>query len=94
VAFGPVFGTRSKESEYEPRGADLLRQAVELAAHPLVAIGGIGAANLAEVAKTGAVAAAVISAIANADDPAAETRRLAGAFRGSPAPTATDGSDA
>ncbi|MBW2280024.1 MAG: thiamine phosphate synthase [Deltaproteobacteria bacterium] len=80
VAFGPVFGTRSKESEFDPRGADLLRQAVELAGHPLVAIGGIGASNLADVAKTGAVAAAVISAIANADDPAEETRRLDASF--------------
>ena len=83
LAFGPVFGTRSKESGYAPRGADLLRQAVELAAHPLVAIGGIGPANLADVAKTGVVAAAVISAIANAEDPAGETRRLAAAFQGS-----------
>lgn len=76
IGFGPVFGTASKLSEYEPRGATLLREAVEAAAHPVVAIGGIDAGNLSEVAGAGAAAAAVISALAASDDPEAETRRL------------------
>jgi thiamine-phosphate pyrophosphorylase len=83
VAFGPVFGTKSKASPYDARGEDALARAVRAAApRPLVAIGGIGAANLAVVAAAGAAAAAVISAVAGADDPRAATRALVDAFEG------------
>lgn len=76
VAFGPVFGTASKDSPWPARGVAALAEAVRLAGRPVVAIGGIGAANAGEVARAGAAAAAVISAIADAEDPVAETRRL------------------
>jgi thiamine-phosphate pyrophosphorylase len=76
VAFGPVFATGSKRSEYEPRGLDALRAAVWRARRPLVAIGGITAENLAAVRGAGARAAAVISAVADAADPAGATRYL------------------
>jgi len=76
VAFGPVFGTTSKQSEWSARGVALLRDAVKLAGRPLVAIGGITAANLAEVRSAGAAAAAVISQISDAEDPAAATAAL------------------
>lgn len=77
VAFGPVFGTESKQSEYSRRGLELLAEAVRVVApRPLVAIGGIHAANLAEVAATGVAGAAVISAVAAASDPVAATRAL------------------
>jgi thiamine-phosphate pyrophosphorylase len=81
VAFGPIFGTTSKDSKWPPRGVDALREAVRLARHPLVAIGGIDAANAASVAAAGAPAAAVISAVANTRDPAGAVRRLAERFR-------------
>jgi len=84
VAFGPVFGTASKQSEYSPRGLEALREAVSLAAHPLVAIGGIDAGNVAGVRAAGAAAAAVISAVADAPDPAAATRYLQARFFESP----------
>jgi thiamine-phosphate pyrophosphorylase len=84
VAFGPVFGTRSKESEFSPRGLALLREAVALAGRPLVAIGGITAENAAQVREAGAVAVAVISAIADASDPAEATRYLRARFLASP----------
>jgi thiamine-phosphate pyrophosphorylase len=84
AAFGPVFATGSKTSAYEPRGVELLRQAVGLAGRPLVAIGGISAANLPEVRAAGAAAAAVISAVANAPDPAEATRYLQARFTESP----------
>jgi thiamine-phosphate pyrophosphorylase len=76
VAFGPVFGTRSKTSEYLARGADALAEAVRQAGRPVVAIGGIDEANLPLVRAAGARAAAVISAIVNAEDPCKATRRL------------------
>ena len=84
IAFGPVFGTRSKDSAFAPRGLALLREAVALAGRPLVAIGGIAAANASEVRGAGAVAAAVISAIADASDPAEATRYLRARFLASP----------
>lgn len=84
AAFGPVFASGSKASGYAPRGCGLLRQAAELAGRPLVAIGGIGAANLAEVRAAGAAAAAVISAVADAPDPAGATRYLQARFAESP----------
>jgi thiamine-phosphate pyrophosphorylase len=85
VAFGPVFGTASKDSEYSARGLAALREAVANAAHPLVAIGGITAETIAGVAAAGAVAAAVISALAAAADPARAARELAARFYSAPA---------
>ena len=50
LAFGPVFGTQSKESEYSPRGMEMLREIVsQVAPRPVVAIGGITSGNLAQV---------------------------------------------
>lgn len=78
LAFGPVFGTRSKQSEYGARGLEALAAAVAVAAPlPLVAIGGIDVARASDVAATGA-GLAVISAVAGADDPEAATRALVG----------------
>jgi thiamine-phosphate pyrophosphorylase len=77
VAFGPIFGTASKDSPWDARGLDALAQAVRAAAPLLlVAIGGIDAAGAREVARAGARGAAVISAVAGAPDPEAATRAL------------------
>ena len=76
IAFGPVFTTGSKASSFTARGLSLLREAVALAGRPVVAIGGISAANASDVRAADAVAAAVISAIADARDPAEATRYL------------------
>jgi thiamine-phosphate pyrophosphorylase len=76
VAFGPVFGTRTKASPYDARGVEALARVVALVApRPTVAIGGIDASTAAEVAASGA-GVAVISAVAGAEDPEAATRRL------------------
>ena len=81
VAFGPIFGTRSKDSEWSARGLDALAAATaRIAPRPLVAIGGIDASNVAAVAATGA-GAAVISAVAEAGDPLEATRALCRAMR-------------
>ena len=80
IGFGPVFGTTSKQSEYDPRGLVLLEQAVGISARPVVAIGGIGLAEIEAVAAAGAAAAAVIGAIADANDPRAAAAGLAAGF--------------
>ncbi len=78
VAYGPVFGTTSKQSEYDSRGVAALKRVAEIVApRPLVAIGGIHAGNLLQVIEAGAAGAAVISAVASASDPAAAARELA-----------------
>jgi thiamine-phosphate pyrophosphorylase len=83
VAFGPVFGTTSKDSDYTARGLEALERAVALASpRPLVAIGGIGLAEAPAVRATGAAGIAVISVVAGSPDPAAAARRLRIAFEG------------
>lgn len=81
VAFGPVFGTTSKESEYDARGLEMLSKVAAITAPlPLVAIGGIDSARIRELRRAGATSAAVISAVAAAADPEAATRALVAAF--------------
>jgi thiamine-phosphate pyrophosphorylase len=82
VAFGPVFGTGSKQSRYSARGIPLLEAVVRATApRPVIAIGGIDAGNARDVAAAGAAGAAVISAVAAADDAEDATRELAHALR-------------
>ncbi len=77
IAFGPVFGTTSKETRYGPRGLEALAQVAALVAPlPLVAIGGIDAARCPQVLEAGAAAACVISAVAGAPDPETAARAL------------------
>ena len=77
VAFGPLFGTTSKDSDYTERGLDALREAAKLAApRPLVTIGGIGLEHLGAIRDAGAAGFAVISAVAADDDPRAAAERL------------------
>ena len=81
VAFGPVFGTASKASEYTARGLEALAQARALIeGPPLIAIGGLSVSNLEAVIQAGADGAAVISAVLGATDPVASTQQLAACF--------------
>jgi len=81
VAFGPIFGTRSKVTPHAPRGLARLRDATALAApRPLVAIGGVDVDNAASLIQAGAAGVAVISAVAAACDPVAATRALVDAL--------------
>ena len=63
VAVGPVFPTASKERPDPVVGLDFVRRARSRTAKPLVAIGGIGAENLASVLEAGADAAVVLGAV-------------------------------
>jgi thiamine-phosphate pyrophosphorylase len=79
LAFGPIFETQNLSGPKPTRGLPLLQAARALTTHlPLVAIGGINRERLASVQSTGIDAWAVISAIANSDDPVAATRALCG----------------
>ncbi len=68
VAIGPVFPTTTKDAG-EPVGVEMVRQVVEKIALPVVAVGGINAANAAEVIAAGAKCLAVSSAICTAENP-------------------------
>ena len=82
LAFGPVFGTRSKDSPWGPRGLAQLAEVVRCVRPlPVVAIGGIDAGNAASVRAAGAAGFAVISAVAGAAEPEAATRALVAAWR-------------
>lgn len=88
IGFGPVFsGTgkhRSRGDSRTPmaaRGIDGLAAAVRASAVPVVAIGGIGLAQLPAVAATGVAAVAAIGAVAGADDVAAAARAFQAAFQ-------------
>ena len=74
IGFGPMFGTRTKETGYTPRGTAMLREIRDTVRVPIVAIGGITLENVGEVIAAGADAPAVISAVAGAPDVAAAAR--------------------
>lgn len=72
---GPVFPTMTKTDTGPVLGLEALARIAAAAPIPLVAIGGIGLAQIAEVAATGVHAVALVSAICGAADPEAATRR-------------------
>ncbi len=77
IAFGPLFGTTSKQSTYEERGLAALKQVCAAAAPtPVIAIGGIDSAHLASIHAAGAAGFAVIGAVAGADDPGLAAQSL------------------
>lgn len=80
VGFGPIFPSGSKRLSVPPRGTGMLREVAASLGAPVVAIGGITAANVGEVARAGAACAAVIGALFAAGDPRESAARLAAAF--------------
>jgi len=86
VAFGPVFGTSSKEIEFDARGLEALARATRLAApRPLIAIGGIQLAHLPDLRRAGVGGFAVISAVAGSPDPTTTARDFISKFAEDPA---------
>ena len=75
IAIGPVYGTVSKENPDPVVGLEGVRIARTITKKPLVAIGGITAANAAAVWEAGADSVAVISAIFKREDNAARSVR-------------------
>ena len=79
VAIGPVFGTATKNTGYDPRGLEVVLAAAEAArAHqlPLVAIGGITLSRARMVIEAGAQSVAVISDLLSTGDPAGRVREF------------------
>jgi thiamine-phosphate pyrophosphorylase len=67
LVFGAVFPTTSKPEGHVPAGLDALRRVCSLVALPVLAIGGISAASVPEIARTGAAGIAAIGLFARAD---------------------------
>ena len=79
LSVGAIFPTTSKKRT-RPAGLETLRRVKELASAPVVAIGGIGESNVAQVMEAGADAVCVISAVVGARDPEEAARRLVAAM--------------
>jgi thiamine-phosphate pyrophosphorylase len=60
AVFGPVFAPRSKSTELAPRGLDALEAAAHAVRIPVLALGGITAANTADCLRAGAAGVAGI----------------------------------
>ena len=79
VVLGPIFATPSKAAYGPPLGLEPITRARPSA--PIIAIGGIGAAEAAAVHSAGADGVAVVRAILDAGDPEAAARTLVAAVR-------------
>lgn len=99
VGYGPVYASVTKAGVRAPRGLDALAAAVAIAAQarapggggvPVVAIGGITDPDRAVAAlRAGAAAAAVLSGVCRASDPASAARRFSDSLAAAAAGTAT-----
>jgi thiamine-phosphate pyrophosphorylase len=76
AGFGHVFATASKAKATAPVGLDALARVAARLVIPVIAIGGVTAANAARVMAAGAWGFAVIGAVCAAEDPRAATERL------------------
>ncbi|WP_137226956.1 bifunctional hydroxymethylpyrimidine kinase/phosphomethylpyrimidine kinase [Shewanella sp. MEBiC00475] len=78
IALGHIFATTTKQMPSTPQGLSKLKRYVSLFArhYPTVAIGGIDLSNLEFIADTGVGDAAVVRAVATANDPAKAYRAL------------------
>ncbi|MBN1929643.1 MAG: thiamine phosphate synthase [Chlorobiaceae bacterium] len=76
LGVGHIFPTGSKEKPMPPIGTGAIRPISAASGLPVIAIGGIGPHNAAEVIKAGASGVAVISAVSGSADPVAATREL------------------
>ena len=75
IAIGPVFGTRTKATGYEPIGLEMVSDAVRVSRGlPVVAIGGITLETASSVIEAGASSIAVIADLLAIDDPAGRVR--------------------
>jgi thiamine-phosphate pyrophosphorylase len=83
AVFGPIYSTPSKQQFGAPRGLRELEEACRKVRVPVLGIGGITSARVAEVRRAGAFGIAVITAILSAADVARATRELLDALTSS-----------
>ncbi|KVX03250.1 bifunctional hydroxymethylpyrimidine kinase/phosphomethylpyrimidine kinase [Shewanella frigidimarina] len=78
IALGHIFATTTKQMPSAPQGLSKLKRYASLFArhYPTVAIGGIDLSNLELIADTGVGDAAVVRAVATAEEPAKAYRAL------------------
>ena len=76
ISAGPVFKTETKKDARKPIGIEGLKKIVSAVNRPVVAVGGINRSNIEDVLKTGVKGVAVISAIANSENPERSAREL------------------
>jgi thiamine-phosphate pyrophosphorylase len=76
IGTGPVYATRTKKDAGTAIAPIGLAEMIALSHHPVVAIGGIGPGNAADVLVTRPAGIAVVSAIMAADDPTMAARDL------------------
>ena len=74
VVFGPVYDTPSKRAFGPPQGLTALEKVTGALRAPVIAVGGITPARVAEVSAAGAAGVAVISAILASSSPADSTK--------------------
>lgn len=79
---GPVYPTGSKLDTVDPIGIAGIKRIKESVSIPVVAIGGIGLANINEVKKSGVDGISVISAILGSPDIEGTARSLKNTWRG------------
>ena len=76
IGYGPIYQTSSKSDAENPKGLERLRRMCEIAACPVIAIGGITLKTAPDVIRAGAHGIAVISAVCGQKDPLVATRNL------------------
>jgi thiamine-phosphate pyrophosphorylase len=76
LSLSPVFATPTKPDHEEPLGLETVKALAGSSRLPVVAIGGINRANVAEVMRAGAHGVCVISAVLGAPDPERAAREL------------------
>ena len=83
VAVGAVYSTTTMgKSGRTAVGPEMIRSVKQAVSVPVIAIGGISAANIADVARAGADCICVVSAVTYADDVEGATRELVGLISG------------
>lgn len=80
VGLGPVYPTATKETDLAILGPEGIARIKQVLGIPVVAIGGITAANAPDIARAGADGIAVVSAILGAADPKRAAADLRKAF--------------
>ncbi len=86
LGVGPAWPTTTKTGLPDPLGPAGIRAVAAAVDVPVIAIGGVTAARVADLLAAGAAGVAVVGAVAAAPDPAAATTELLRALAGTAAP--------